>query len=146
MTGPRSVLGTGRPRRRWLIALGVVAGLVIVWWVAVANDHAVPIDSYRVVNDRALVVAAAGSNAREWCRVTDVTETTSTVSIAARCVEFLPLPGGGFGKEVELTVQLAQPLGARAVVDGQMSPVRRLGYTPLQAEKVYSEVIRQKPA
>jgi hypothetical protein len=120
------------PWRRWLIALGVVAGLIIVWWVAVANDHAVPIDSYRLVNDRTLVVAAAGSNAREWCRVTDVTETTSAVSIAARCVEFLPLPGGGLGKEVELTVQLAQPLGARAVVDSQMSPIRRLGYTPLR--------------
>jgi hypothetical protein len=118
-------------RRRWWIALGVVSGLVIVWWLAVANDHAVPIDSYRVVNDRTLVVVAAGSNAREWCRVTGVTETTSAVSIAAQCVEFLPLPGAGLGKEVDLTVQLAQPLGERAVVDSHGSPIRRLGYVPL---------------
>jgi hypothetical protein len=118
-------------RRRWLVAVGVLAALVVVWWVAMANDHAVPIDSYRVVNDRTLVVVAAGSNAREWCRVTGVTETTSAVSIAAQCVEFLPLPGAGVGKEVELTVQLVQPLGARAVVDSHMSPIRRLGYLRL---------------
>lgn len=112
-------------RRRWWIAPGVVAGLVMVWWVAVAGDHAVPIDSYRVVNDRTLVVVAGGSNAREWCRVTDVTGTTLAVTIAARCLEFLPLPGAGVGKEVELTAQLGQPLGARVVVNDQGSPIDR---------------------
>ena len=110
-----------RPRRRWLVLstilfvvfclIGMAACTILV------TDRAVWIEYYRVVDQQTLVVGA-DTDSRSWTRVTNVVETTTTVTITVRA---LPPPirnGTGGGQGLELIVKLRDPIGSRTVVDG----------------------------
>lgn len=108
--------------RRLLAVVALVALLAVFWLVFVAKNYSVPINSYRVVDDRTIAVRVTGGR-QTWCRLTDIAETASDIRVAAECLDWLSLPGTLVGLPVELTVRLAQPLNDRVVMDGDGVPV-----------------------
>ena len=117
-----------RPRRRWI----VIAVIVIVIVVAVVRllDSPTRIYSYRVIDDRTLVVETI-SGPGAHARVTDVTEAPSTVTIIVRSLFIQIGPGTGVGIPYESIAKLRDPLGNRTVIDGSSGlPVERV-VTPL---------------
>jgi hypothetical protein len=105
-----------RPRlwRRW-IAVAVV--LVLVVMAIRALDSASWIQYYRVVDDQTLVVGTTeGPGA--WTRVTNITETPSTVTITVSSLLIRLGPGTAVGIPVESVAKLHDPIGNRTVLDG----------------------------
>jgi hypothetical protein len=107
-----------RTRRtiRLLKLLAVVAAVVVVWRVAIGKDYAAAIAGYSPVDSRTLLVEAVGGH-ESWCRIGGVTESSAEVQVRAICLDWLSLPGTADGVFYGLTVQLAEPLGNRRVVD-----------------------------
>ena len=101
-------------RRRW-VALAVV----IVFLLATLRLLYQPLtlESYRSLDPRTLVVVGYGASGA-WTRVSDVSETESTVSISVDKFTFTPLPGTGLGAPIEVEVRLDAPLAGRTVIDG----------------------------
>ena len=113
--------------RRWarrsltVVALGAIVAAVLLLVMAAKNYTAL-VTSYRVVDDRTIAVQVVGGP-RTWCRLTNTAETASAVRVSAECLDWLPGPGAAFGRPVELTVRLTQPLSDRVVFDGAGSAV-----------------------
>ena len=99
--------------------------LVLVVTAVRLLDSASWIYSYRVVDDKTLVVGTiTGPGA--WTRVTSVTETPSTVTITVNSFLIQLGPRTGVGIAVESVATLHDPIGSRTVVDGSSGlPVLR---------------------
>ncbi len=121
-------MGFGRLSRQWV---AVVAVIVVVWIVVVVGlDKPSWIYQYRVADDHTLAVGTmTGPGA--WTRVTDVTESPSTVTITVRSflLEIGSRSGAGF--PVESLATLRDPIGVRTVFDGSSGlAVRRATCPP----------------
>jgi hypothetical protein len=108
--------------RRSLMVVGLVALVAVAWLVLVAKNYSTPISSYRVVDDRTIVVQVTGGHL-SWCRLTSTVETAADIRVSAECLDWLPGPGTALGVFYELTVRLSQPLNNRVVKDGVGVPV-----------------------
>ncbi|HWP64133.1 MAG TPA: hypothetical protein VNO86_11750 [Candidatus Binatia bacterium] len=121
----------GRRRRRWIVATGIVAAAVALFAV---SDRADPLDYYRPVGDRIIVVGTI-TGAATWTRVSSVTETPSEVVVAVRSFRVPFVPASGVGIPIEFVITLGAPLGERTVIDasdGHAVPKTRcLSYRPL---------------
>jgi hypothetical protein len=85
-------------------------------------DRGSAIYYYRVIDDRTLVVGTIeGTHA--WTRVTDVTETPSTVTITVSSLRIQLFAGTAVGIPVETVVSLRDPISDRVVVDGTSGSV-----------------------
>jgi len=100
-----------RVAARVVVAAGLTAGLVFA-----ALDRAEPIEYYRLVGDRTLVVGTTTATLT-WTRVSSVTETPTSVVVAVRSFRIQFGPGTGAAFPIELVVTLAAPLDGRTVVD-----------------------------
>jgi hypothetical protein len=98
--------------KSWLVAALVLAAGAGVF---VALDRPDPIDYYRLVGDRTIVVGTL-TGVATWSRVSSVTETPTSVVVAVRSFRF-PVPAPAAGIPIEYVVTLEAPLGDRTVVD-----------------------------
>jgi hypothetical protein len=95
-------------------AVVVVVVLLVALAAEAVLDRPWDIETYRVVDDSTLVLTTS-SGWLDWTRVTSVSETPTSVTIAMKSLR-LPLPGTG-GPATDFTVQLASPLDNRTVID-----------------------------
>jgi hypothetical protein len=84
--------------------------------VFAALDRAAPIEYYRLVGDRTIVVGTI-TGVATWSRVSSVTETPTSVVVAVRSFDIPFVPRSGVGLPIEYVVTLEAPLGDRTVVD-----------------------------
>jgi len=116
---------------RWV----VFAAVAIVVMVAVSSAMVLAlgarptrIDSYRLVDDRTLVVTVIGGK-NAWGR-TEVREELTAVTFTALVYDDRGLPQSAAGYPLELKVTLTQPLGDRVILDGSNGEeVARSGYS-----------------
>jgi hypothetical protein len=107
----------------------VALALVVVGLVVLAQNSRVlvpNIDSYRVTVQRAIVVQVAVAPC-SWTRVTGVAETLTEVRVTVETLPCpIPLPATDELAARDLTIVLADDLGARVVRDaeGQAIPLR----------------------
>jgi hypothetical protein len=114
--------------RRWLV-VGVVA-LLLVFAAYRLLDSPTWIYYYRGLDDRTLVLGTV-SGPGAWTRVTDVSETPSTVTITVRSLFIQLGPATAMGVPYESVAKLLDPLGNRNVIDGSSGlPVRRAQCPP----------------
>lgn len=104
-----------RRRRRWV-------ALVIVVLVVVATirllDQPLALESYRMSDPQTLEVVGYGAKTA-WTRVTDVSETETTVTISVNSFEVTGfLPHSDAADRIVVDVRLTTPLGTRTVIDG----------------------------
>ena len=99
-----------RVRRRWIVLVGLLALVLGFIWL---QDKATWITYYRVTDDHTLAVGVTGPPT--WTRVTEVTETASTVIVGVSSFA-VPLPGYG-DNAIELTVHLSDAIDGRTVID-----------------------------
>lgn len=106
-----------RLERRWAL-LGAVALIVILAVIGYRLlDKPNSIFYYRVVDDQTLAAGTvSGPNAN--VRVTNVVETSSTVTITVSGLSISIGPSNGAGTPYESIAKLSQPLGDRTVIDG----------------------------
>ncbi len=117
-----------RVRRRWLV-VGLVA-LLVVFVAYRLLDSPTWIYYYRVLDERTLAVQTI-SGPGASVRVTDVTETTSTVTITVRSFFIQLGPATTEGVPYESIAKLQDPLGSRTVIDGSSGlPVQRAHCPP----------------
>ncbi|MEA2526303.1 MAG: hypothetical protein QOF73_3530 [Thermomicrobiales bacterium] len=98
-------------RARW-IGLGAV--LLLILGSIRLLDRPAPIFYYRVVDDRTLALGLV-SGPGTWTRLTVSEEGAETVRLEVSSLS-APLPGTG-GDEIEVTIKLRDPIGAKAVID-----------------------------
>lgn len=101
-------------RRRWFIAAAVV--VTAVWALMAIYDRAQPLDYYRLVGDRTIVVGTITGRGT-WTRVSSVTETPISIVVAVRSFPIPFVPAAGVGIPIEFVITLEAPLGDRTVVD-----------------------------
>jgi hypothetical protein len=101
-------------RRRW-VALAVV----IVFLLATLRLLYQPLtlESYLTLDPQTILVVGYGAP-DAWTRVSDVSETQSTVTVSVDKFTFQPLPGTTIGAPIEVEVRLDAPLAGRTVIDG----------------------------
>jgi len=104
----------GKRRRRWLIAAAVV--VAAVWALVAVYDRAQPLDYYRLVGDRTIIVGTITGRGT-WTRVSSVTETPTSVVVAVRSLPIPFVPAAGVGIRIEFVITLETPLRDRTVVD-----------------------------
>jgi hypothetical protein len=118
--------------KSWLVAALVLAAGAGVF---VALDRPDPIDYYRLVGDRTIVVGTI-TGVATWSRVSSVTETPTSVVVAVRSFRF-PVPATAAGIPIEYVVTLESPLGDRTVLDastgGAVPEAKCIGPTPFAA-------------
>lgn len=100
-----------RLRRRWIVLLVVLA--LTMGWLGLL-DASARIVYYRVIDDHTVAVGAE-TGPSFWARVTTLTETSSSVVVGVSTIR-APVASIG-GDPVELTVNLHDPIGDRAVID-----------------------------
>src|SRR5665811_1738652 len=112
--------------RRWWVVVAVIAIVtVLVFTVYGSFDRPSWIDYYRVVDDETLLVGTI-SGPGATVRVTNVTETSSTVTITVSTFLFQIGPQAGVGIPNESVAKLHDTLGSRSVIDGSSGlPVER---------------------
>lgn len=116
-----------RPRRRWVV-VALVAVLVFTGYRLL--DSATWIYYYRAVDAQTLLVGT-DSGPGAWVRVTNVTETPTTVTITVSSLFIQLGPGTAEGVPYESIAKLRDPLGSRTVVDGSSDlPVQRAHCPP----------------
>jgi hypothetical protein len=123
MTGPFKV---PKVRRRW-VALAVV--IVVLLATVRLLYQPLTLESYRTLDPQTVVVVGYGAPGA-WTRVSNVSETPSTVSISVDKFTFMPLPGTTLGAPIEVEVHLDADLAGRTVIDGstgQEVPLRTGG-------------------
>jgi len=117
-----------RLRRRWIV-IGVV--LVVLFATYRALDRPSWIYYYRVGDDDRTLVVGMSEGPNAWTRVTNVSETPTTVTITVSSILIQLGPGAAYAVPVERAVKLTDPIGSRTVVDGSSGqPVRRTRCMP----------------
>ena len=101
-------------RRRW-VALAVV--IVVLLATLRLLYQPLTLESYRTLDPQTLVVVGYGAP-DAWTRVSDVSETHSTVSVSVDKFTFQPFPGTSLRAPIEVEVRLDAPLAGRTVIDG----------------------------
>lgn len=104
-----------RPSWQWLAVLSALVLLGVLLIAVVALDHVMQIDYVRIESSSTVVVGVTAGPS-SWTRISAVTESPKSISIAVRA---LPRPGPqtALGVPVELRVQLASPVGDREIID-----------------------------
>lgn len=130
MAGGVTIARTPRGGRPWLVAAGVVAAAGAVFAVM---DRPAPLDYYRLVGDRTIVVHTITGRAT-WTRVSSVSESPTSVVVTVRSFRIPFVPASGVGIPIEFVITLEAPLGDRTVVDAAtgaaVRPSRCLGMLP----------------
>ena len=105
-----------RPASHWRRNLAIAALIVIVLLVGYVGLTLRPqeVAFYRVVNTNTLVVQAQ-AGVLLWPHLSGLTETATQVSVT---VSGIGIPASAVEGLYDVTVVLAQPLGARTVTDG----------------------------
>jgi hypothetical protein len=103
-----------KARRRW-----VVLAMVIVVLLATLRLLYQPLtlESYRTPDPQTLVVVGYGAR-DSWTRVSDVSETPSTVTVSVDKFSVQLGPATNIGAPIEVEVRLDAPLAGRTVIDG----------------------------
>jgi hypothetical protein len=114
-----------RPSRRPLAGVGMIVLIAAAWAVAVVRDDNFPISAYWVLDDSTIGVEVGGPP-RAWCRVTQTAETAADVLLLTKCLSWSFGPGTAELWRFMLTVELAQPLGDRRVLNSEGVDVRRV--------------------
>lgn len=115
-------------RRRWIAVVVVLVVLVVA--AVRLLDSATWIDYYRVVDDQTLLVGTV-SGQGAMVRVTNVTQTPTTVTITVSTFDVQLGPGTAVGIPYESVAKLQDPLGSRTVIDGSSGlPVQRATCPP----------------
>ena len=107
-------------------SLALIVVIVIRSNATVLANSSPRMDSYRLVDDRTIILTVA-VGPRSWTRVTRVTETPTDVQITVESLVFpIPLPATAHLELRELTISLADDLGTRVVrdADGLAVPSR----------------------
>ena len=117
-------------RRRWRRFVVVAVVLVLVIASLRAIDNPSQIQYYRVIDDQTLSVGTVtGHNA--WVRVTALSETSTTVTIAVGALLLQLGPGTADGVPAVTEVKLHDPIGTRAVIDASTGlPVKECTHEP----------------
>jgi hypothetical protein len=121
----RRLVGAGRSA--WAIGILVLATLVVLaltWIVLNTVNSRVRIDSYRVVDQRTIVVTAA-VGPHSWTRVTGVTETATEVRVTVESLDVTLGPSAAYAVLADLTVSLSQDIDDRTVLDAAGDVVPR---------------------
>jgi hypothetical protein len=121
----RSEARPARPIRvRWRLVIGfaVVLGSAVAFYLS--SNHRAPVLSYRVEDQRTLVITA-GAGAAAWTRVSEVVETGAEVRVVVESLDW-PVSRTLELRLVEFTVVLSRDLGDRVVRDGSGSVVQRI--------------------
>jgi hypothetical protein len=101
-------------RRRW-VALAVV--IVVLLATLRLLYQPLTLESYRTLDPQTLLVVGYGAP-DAWTRVSDLSETLSTVTVSVDKFTFQFLPGTTLGAPIEVEVRLDAPLAGRTVIDG----------------------------
>jgi hypothetical protein len=101
-------------RRRWVVLAAVV---ILVLGALRLLYQPVTLESYRTLDPQTVVVVGYGAPGA-WTRVSNVSETESTVTISVDAFTFEPFPHTDVAARLEVQVRLSEPLGARTVIDG----------------------------
>lgn len=112
-------------RMVWVaIALVVLTIFLLIRSNSTALMNGYPrMDSYRVLNERSIVVAVAVAP-RSWTRLTALEQTESEVRVIVESLDWpIPLPGTADLELRELTIALAADLGTRTVRDANGQPI-----------------------
>lgn len=107
---------TTRRMARAAIVLLLGAGVLAVGYLLFGIGPQ-PIDWYRLDTPDSMTVTIS-TCANPWIRVTDVTETPSSVTVVVRAFCLQLGPGTAAAYRHDLSVHLTQPLGSRLVYDG----------------------------
>lgn len=111
--------------RSWILLVIVLAAVVLLVRsnsTVLVNSYP-RVDSYRAIDQRTVAVSVA-VGPRSWTRVTDVAETPTEVRVTVESLDWpIPLPGTADLDLRELTVSLADDLGARVVRDANGQPI-----------------------
>lgn len=124
VTGPNR-LGRGALRRapmRLLLAFIVVAGAAALFYLS--SNHPTPIVSYRLIDERTVVVTAAAGSAT-WTRLVGVVESDAAVRVSVESLDW-PVNSTMQANLIEFTLVLSRDLGQRTVRDGTGSEVPRV--------------------
>ena len=103
------------PRRRRFGCLVLAALAVFVPLAFGLRGTVIRIESYRVLDADTLAVRVTHGNL-DWTRVGGVDESATSVEVEVR-MSTVPVPQANIGYALDLTVQLASPLGDRRVID-----------------------------
>ena len=101
-------------RRRWLV---LAVAIVVVLATLRLLYQPLTLESYRTLDPQTLVVVGYGAPGA-WARVSDVSETQSSVTVSVDKFTFQLGPGTNFAARIELEVRLDAPLAGRTVIDG----------------------------
>ena len=105
--------------RPWLlagVAVTAIALLAFGLWIYRPGGQPILVDYYRVVDEDSLIVGIMEGSSGE-ARVTEVRETSDSVTIIVRHFREIFGATGGTASPVELAVELQEPLADRAVFD-----------------------------
>jgi hypothetical protein len=120
-------IGRQKPLRRL-----VIVAVVVMFGVGAIRllDGASLIQYYRVVDEQTLVVGTI-SGVGATVRVTDLEETSTTVTITVRSFHVQLGPGNAGGSAHESVATLQESVGARTVIDGSSGlPIQRAACPP----------------
>lgn len=98
-----------------LLGIVIISVCVALGAVDLLLDRPWSIDTYRVVGDHTLALSVA-TEWLGWTRVVSVVESADAVTVEMKSFQ-PPLAGTG-GQDQPYLVQLAEPIGARTVIDG----------------------------
>jgi hypothetical protein len=113
-------------RRIVVLATVVVVGVL----AARALDSSSRLGYYRLIDERTLIVGT-DVGPGSWTRVTSMVETSSAITVAVSSFLLRPGPGTAEAIPAELTVNLRDPLGGRAVIDTSTGlPIQRTNCPP----------------
>jgi hypothetical protein len=114
------------PRMRWLAAVLVIIGVVVLLLAQNSTVLFPDIDAYVRLDERNIALRVAHAPC-SWTRVTEVAETSDDVRVKVETWP-CPVPGPGTGALAVsyVTVSLADDLGTRVVrdADGQAVPAQ----------------------
>ena len=114
------------PRMRWLAAILLIAGVIVLLLVQNSTVLVPDMDSYVRLDERNIALRVAHAPC-SWTRVTNVSETPDEVRVKVETWP-CPIPGAGTGMLAAsyVTVSLADDLGTRVVRDaaGEVVPAR----------------------
>ena len=108
-----------REMRPWLLvgaAFALIGVVAAGFWLLRPGGEPILVEYYRPVDEDTLVIGVfEGSN--HEARVTEVTETSDSITIVVREFRQVFRATGGTMSPIELTVELDAPLADRAVFD-----------------------------
>lgn len=116
--------------RLWRCLVAVAVVLILAVGAVRLLDRASAILYYRVVDDRTLLLGTV-SGPGATVRVTNLTETSATVTTTVGAFSVQLGPGTGAGMPYESVATLQNPVGVRMVIDGSSGlPIQRATCPP----------------